>query len=296
LHQVLEIDPHYAPAWVELARNFISKAGSDIVSSQEGYARAREAAEKALAIDPDYAPAHARLAFIAEVENDAGAAKHYERGLALDPTDLDVLGNAAFFLASLGRLDEALALDEAIVRRDPVNTSALYDLGYDQRFSGRYDEAIASYRTALSLNPARGQVHSELGLALLLKGDAAGALAEIEQETIETYRMEGLPMAYHALGRKADSDTALAALIAKYEKDSSYNIAYVYAFRGEPDQAFAWLDKALDYHDPGLSEIVPNNLFDKIHSDPRWLPFLRKIGKAPDQLAKIKFKVTLPPQ
>ena len=106
--------------------------------------------------------------------------------------------------------------------------------------------------------------------------------------------MIGLPMAYHALGRKADSDAALAALIAKDEKDAPYNIAYVYAFRGEADKAFAWLDKAVEYGDPGLGEIVTENLFDKIHADPRWLPFLRKIGKAPEQLAKIEFKVTLP--
>ena len=65
--------------------------------------------------------------------------------------------------------------------------------------------------------------------------------------------MIGLPMAYHALGRKADSDAALAALIAKYEKDWAYNIAYVYAFRGEADKAFEWLDKAVEYGDPGLS-------------------------------------------
>ena len=133
-------------------------------------------------------------------------------------------------------------------------------------------------------------------MALLLKGDAAGALAEIEQETSEAYRMVGLPMTYHALGRKTDSDSALAALVAKYEKDGSYNIAYVYAFLGDADQAFEWLDKALEYHDPRLTDIVTENLFDKIHSDPRWLPFLRKIGKAPDQLAKIKFNVALPPQ
>ena len=131
-------------------------------------------------------------------------------------------------------------------------------------------------------------------MALLLKGDAKGALAEIEQETSEAWKMIGLPMAYHALGRKADSDAALAALIAKYEKDGPYNIAYVYAFRGEADQAFEWLDKAVEYGDPGLGEIVTENLFDNIHADPRWLPFLRKIGKAPEQLAKIKFKVTLP--
>ena len=85
---MLEIDPRYAPAWLGLARNLINKAFSGIVSSQEGYPRARELAEKALAIDPDYAPAHATLGYIATVENDdAGAAKHYERALALDPTD-----------------------------------------------------------------------------------------------------------------------------------------------------------------------------------------------------------------
>ena len=91
---------------------------------------------------------------------------------------------------------------------------------------------------------------AQLGIALLLKGDAQGALAEIEQETSEIYKMIGLPMAYHALGRKADSDAALAALIAKSEKDGPYNIAYVYAYRGEADKAFAWLDKAVEYRRP----------------------------------------------
>jgi TolB-like protein/Tfp pilus assembly protein PilF/predicted Ser/Thr protein kinase len=294
LHQALDIDPRYAPAWERLAANFISKAILDIVSRQEGFARAREAVEKALAIDPDYAPAHALLGSIAMRENDdAGAAKHFERALALDATDLSVLNNAAIFLSDIGRLDEALALQEANVRRDPVNTAALFNLGLYQRSSGRYDEAIASARTALSLG--MGSAHHLLDAALLLKGDAAGALAEMEKDTGDDDRMIGLAMAYHALGRKADSDNALAAMIAKYKKEDFYNIACVYAFRGEADQAFAWLDKALEHHEL-LSQIVTENLFDKIHSDPRWLPFLRRIGKAPDQLAKIKFKVTLPPQ
>ena len=130
---------------------------------------------------------------------------------------------------------------------------------------------------------------------MLLENHAPAALAEIEQEKNEPARLIGLPMVYHALGRKADSETALTTLIAKFEKDWSYNIAYVYAFRGDSDKAFEWLDKAMQYRDPGLSDIVRENLFDKIHSDPRWLPFLRKIGKAPEQLAKIQFKVSLPP-
>ncbi len=291
--QVLEIDPRYAPAWNELARNFGNKTGMGLLSNQEGFARAREAAKKALAIDPDYAPAHARLGWIAMYgENDlAGAARHFQRALALDPTDLDVLRDAATFLVTLGRLDEALALQEAMVRRDPVNVSVLNNSGNSQRSAGQYDVAIASFRTVLSLSPGRGAAHCFLGTALMQKGDATAALAEIEQEKSEVWRMIGLPMAYCALGRKADADAALATLIAKFEKESPSNIASVYAFCGDADKAFEWLDKAVTYQDPGLSEIVTENLFDKIHSDPRWLPFLRKIGKAPDQLAKIEFKV-----
>jgi tetratricopeptide (TPR) repeat protein len=290
--QVLEIDPRYAPAWSELARNFYNKTNVGMLSNQEGYAHAREAAEKALAIDPEYAPAHARLGWIAMSDNDlAGAARHFQRALALDPTDLDVLGNAAVLLQSLGRLEEGLALNEACARRDPVNVIALYNLGLSQRSAGRYDAAIASFRTVLSLSPSKGGTHAQFGLGLMQKGDAAAALAEIEQEKNEVLRMIGLPMVYCALGRKADAGAAVDALIAKYEKDWAYNVAYVYAFCGDADRAFEWLDKAVAYQDPGLSEIVRENLFDKIHSDPRWLPFLRKIGKAPDQLAKIEFKV-----
>jgi len=259
-------------------------------------ARAREAATKALAIDPEYAPAHAWLGYVSMIDDNdlAGAAQHYKRALALDPANLDVLRNSAALLEALGRLDEALSLGEAIVLRDPVNVSALYNLGIYQRYAGRLDEAIASSRTVLSLSPGRGNAHAQLGTAVLLKGDAKGALAEIEQETNELWKMIGLPMAYQALGRKADSDASLAALIAKWEKNSPYNIAYVYAYRGEADKAFDWLDKAVEYGDPGIGDIAVENLFDKIHADPRWLAFLRKVGKAPEQLANIEFKVTLP--
>jgi TolB-like protein/Flp pilus assembly protein TadD len=290
--QVLEIDPRYAPAWHELARNFLNKTNLGLLPNSEGLARAREAEEKALSIDPNYAPAHAGLGRIAMVNNDfVSAAKHFERALALDPNDINVLGNSATFLQSLGRLQEALALNEAIVRRDPVNVIALNRLGVAQQCTKQFDAAIASFRSVLSLSPGSGGAHSAMCEALLLKGDAPRALAEIEQEKSEVWRLIGLPMAYHALGRETESDSALSTLIARSEKDWSYNIAYVYAFRGEADKAFEWLDKAVQYQDPGLSQIVGENLFDNIHSDPRWLPFLRKLGRAPEQLAKIQFKV-----
>jgi TolB-like protein/Tfp pilus assembly protein PilF len=295
--KVLAIDPRYAPAWGGLAGNFANRVNLGLLSGPEGNAKSREAALRALSIDERYAPAHARLGLIAMYgDNDlATAAWHFERALALDPADLGVLNTSALLLESLGRLDDALALAKVLVRRDPVNVSALFNLGLYQRYAGQLDAATATYRTVLSLVPGRGNAHAQLGSALLLKGDAKSALGEIEQETIESWKMFGLPMAYHALVRKADSDAALAALINKHEKDAPYNIAYVQAFRGDSDKAFEWLDKAVEYNDSGLADVVSENLFGKIHSDPRWLPFLRKIGKAPEQLAQIKFKVTLPP-
>src|SRR6185295_7987622 len=180
--KVLAIDPRYAPAWYGLAANFSSEVSQGLLSNKEGFAQAREAAVKALTIDPDYAPAHARLGWIAmTADNDlAGAAQHFNSALALDPSDLDVLRNSATLLQSLGRLDEALALSEAVVRRDPVNVSAIYNLGISQRDAGRLDASIGSFRTVLSLAPRRGNAHANLGIVLLLKGDASGALAEVE--------------------------------------------------------------------------------------------------------------------
>src|SRR5262249_21340209 len=153
--QALEIDPRYAAAWHGLAANFINKPNTGVLSSQEGFAHGREAAEKPLAIDPDYAPANPALGWVAMYgDNDpAAAARHYQRALALDSTDVRVLADAASFLQSLGRLDEAVALEEAVFRRDSVNVTTLFNLGYSQREAGRYDAAIASFRTLLSLSP-----------------------------------------------------------------------------------------------------------------------------------------------
>jgi TolB-like protein len=257
-------------------------------NTPEAFTQSDALFRQVLEIDPRYAPAwdglaknffnKASIGLLPNSEAYARSREAAEKALAIDP-------NYAPAHAGLGRIGMCN------MRRDPVNVSALYNLGSIQQFAGQFDAAIASIRTVLSLSPGRAPAHYDICVAMLLKGDAPAALAEIEQEKSEAWRLIGLPMAYHALGRKTESDAALATLIAKFEKDWSYNIAHVYAFRGEADKAFEWLDKAVQYQDPGLVQILPENLFDKIHSDPRWLPFLRKIGRAPEQLAKIEFKV-----
>ena len=131
-------------------------------------------------------------------------------------------------------------------------------------------------------------------VALLEKGEPEAALAAIQQESSAPFRLIGLALAYHALGQAVESDAALAALIEKYEQGWAYNIAYVLAFRSEADRAFEWLDRAVKYNEPGLSRIAVYIIFANIRSDPRWLPFLESIGKSPEQLAAIEFKVRLP--
>ena len=276
LHRVLEIDPAYAPAWGGLAANLANKAVSGRMSPQEGFTRAREANTRALQIDPQYAPAYAGLAFIAMYGDSdfAAAAKYLEHAFALDPANARVLGNSATLLNLLGRRNEALALRKAITVRDPVNVNAIFNLGTSQINAGRLDDAVATYRTVLSLSPENGIAHYQMGIAMLIEGDANGALAQFEQEPTEVFRMIGLPMAYHALGRKAESDAALARLIAKYQKDATYNIAGIHAFRGEADRAFESLEKERK-NGGTFAEIVVDPVFANLYRDPRWVSFRR---------------------
>ena len=88
-------------------------------------------------------------------------------------------------------------------------------------------------------------------------------------------------MAYHALGQVVESDAALTELIGKRGQHCPKCIADVLAYRGEADRAFAWLDKAVAYGDPDLTSIAMGNMFSNLYEDPRWLPFLERIGRSP---------------
>ncbi len=294
--QALAIAPDYIAAWDGLAAVYSDQTDRGLRPVDEGYALARGAADKALAIDPDDPQGHARHGWIAIVYDGdlAAAARHLERALELEPTDLDILGDAAALAESLGRMDEAIALQEYVVACDPVNARERRHMGISYLFAGRLDDAIASFRTALTLSPGHLSVQTLIGTALLLKGEPEAALAAVQQESGPGWRLNGLVMAYHALGQAAMSDAALAKVIELVEQVAAYNIAYVLAFRGEADRAFEWLDKAVQYNDPGLSQIAMEPRFANIRTEPRWLPFLESIGKSPEQLAAIRFDVTLP--
>jgi len=294
--QALALDPAYAAAWVGLASVYCDQVNNSLRLADEGVRLAREAIAKALEIDPEYAPARAQLGWIAiYYDRDlAAAARYLELALEQEPANPDIIITAGVLARRLGRLDQAIAIAEYLVSGDPVDASGYYDLGLAYRYAGRLDDAIAQFRTVLRLNPGYGNAHAIIGAMLLQKGDARAALAETLQEDSAQFRLHSLSNVYFALGRKAESDAALADMIRKYEKTGAVMIAGSMAYRGDASRAFEWLDKAVRDHDTSLGVIADSPVFANIHSDPRWLPFLRKIGLAPEQLAAIKFDVKLP--
>ena len=293
--QVLEIDPTAARAWTGMALVYINLSRRDLLPWDEGHALARDATEKALAIDPGFAGAYNSLGLVElDMGNLREAARHFMRSLEIEPTNLGTISNASGVAANLGRVELMVALDEYYVSRDPLNPTGHNNLGVSYTSAGRFDDAIASLRTTLSLSPGYLGAEAALGKALLLRGYSQAAHEAFEREAIEGFRMLGVVMSLHALGKTTASDEALAAMIDEHGEHWAYNIAYALAFRREPDRAFEWLDKAVEHADPGLNEIPTEPLFANLHDDSRWAPFLEKIGKSPEALGAIEFDVRLP--
>jgi TolB-like protein len=293
--KALEIDPNYAPAWLGLSAMYAGKADLGMLPLAEGMERSREMAHKALAIDPQYGLAHAGLGWLAlKYDHDlAAAAPHFEQALALSPNDMDILSLAFELSRALGRVDLEVPLGEYFVTRDPLNPGTHIFLGNAYFNAGRWEDAITSLRTALKLDPTRVFQHERIGDALLLSSDYEGALSEYEKLPQGPGRLGGLACAYHDLGQAKESDAALSELIEKH-KNWATAIALAFTYRGENDRAFEWLEKAVVNRDSELSSLPSNLWFKNLHDDPRWLPFLRKIGKAPEQLAAIKFELEVP--
>ena len=296
LKQALAIEPSYEKAWIQLSYVYMDQADSGQRPVAEGYRLSREAANKALAINPESASAYAQLGQIAlAYDSDLiVAATQMKRAITLEPENVFVLANIGSLALTLGLADKAIAFYEKVQAIDPLSAGIHATLGSAYLAYGNLDESIASYRSALSLSPEYIGAHYSIADALLTKGQLQEALAEVQLEPDESWRLIGLAMTQHALGDKDKSNVALNELIQKFEKESAYNIAYVYAYRAEADRAYEWLNKAVSFQDTGLSVIITQARFTNIHKDPRWLPFLRKIGKAPEQIAAIKFDAKLP--
>lgn len=272
-------DPANALAHAWLARARLEEAGQGWIPVADGYRAARNAAEVAIAADSNLADGYEALAFEQSAyEWDWEAAgTNYRRALELEPGNADVLRTAALLMMKLGRYDEAIIGLRKAVERDPTAAAAYSNLSYAFGAAGRWRESETAARSALALGPNAILRHFNLARALVFQGKPNEALREVELETKESWRLMGLAIAYHALGRKAESDRALADFEEKYATFSAMQIAEVHAFRGEVDGAFEWLERACRQRDPGVTDLLDDPWLAGMREDPRYVSLLKRV-------------------
>lgn len=285
LEQVLAIAPDYSPALLAMA-NAHGQGLNRLVE-------AREWVDRAVANDPNYAPAIALLGYIAIEQGElVTAARFISRAVSLDPADPDVLLAALSLNNALGRTEEHVGLAQLVVARDPVNVGAYWELGLSQWMAGRFDESILAAQTLLTLNPEAVFGHYLVAVSLLYKGELQEALTEIEQEPDEVFRLICSIQIYHALGEIETSELLLQEFIAKYRTEIPYFAAMLFAYLEEPDLAFEYLDKAVEELALGLLGILGNRDFSNLYQDPRWPQLLERIDRSPAEIDAIVFDVS----
>ena len=196
----------------------------------------------------------------------------------LEPGSTDLPSYRATLEEARGRLNEAIELRKRTIALDPLCSSCYLFLGFDLYEAGQYDEANTMLQKALELDPQQEFVHFHRCQLLLARGRPQEALVEIQQETNDWLKLTGEAFAYHSLGRQQASEAALRELIAKYGGDAAYQVAEVYAYRGEVDKALEWLNRAYQQHDSGLMGLKSDGLFKGLRQNPRYIELLKKMA------------------
>jgi TolB-like protein/Flp pilus assembly protein TadD len=279
--RAIMIDPSYAPAWGGLGWAYFRQVANGYIPVLPGLQKVNAAAEKGIELDPTLAEPYQLVSLVKMTGSHdwAGARAALDKALQVDPTNLSALIADAHLTRTVGNLDDALAKFRQTLDRDPLDLLNRRYLVRVLYFAGRLDEAESTIRQVLEMSPSFPAAHYELGRILLARGQVAAAVSEFEAEKNSGWRQFGLPLGYHAAGRSADANAALAALLAD-SAGSEFQVAETYAYFGNPDEAFRWLDRAID-HDPGIQWLRGNPLFKGISADPRWAALLRKLNLPP---------------
>ena len=275
-------DPHYGLAYAALSKSWWALGDITGENVAEANRKAREAAERAVAEEPNLADGHSALGqILVSVDRNAKAAEaSYRRAAALAPASVEPKIGLASVIADFGQIEEAVELLQEAVRLEPLTANAHFDLARLLTSLGRYDEAAKSARKAIELQPGGAGTWEMLALVEAKRGDGEAALKAAAQETDPDWRAYAMALAQQARGDKTAADASLNALIAGHSDDMSFQIATVYAFRGDADKTFEWLDQAYEKQDPGVMAIIDNPFTQDLRSDPRFAAFCKKVGLA----------------
>ena len=283
------LDPGFALAWAGVAQTNLWLAAFSTEGGQKGFdahlASARDAVARALSIEPDLPNGLLARATI-ETNFDFkwnAAAQTVSKALALAPADPNIVIAAANLEIARGNMDRAIELYRKAVELDPVSAQARTFLAFNLAATKRFAEARAEFPRVVELNPAAPWAHAGLGLSYLLENKFEEAATAAQADEGEWCRLLIVSCARWAQNRVTESDAALAQLTANESETAAYQIAEVYAYRGEKDRAFEWLERARRQRDPGLPSLRKDPLLTNLHGDPRWNAFLRTMGLVDDQ-------------
>jgi serine/threonine-protein kinase len=277
--QAIRLDPDYALAYAERSESW-TFIGDLTGQHEPAWSKARSDAEKAVAVAPDLAEAHAALGWVrffidwkfAEGLSELKRAKELSPA---NPTANDLLARVIVYL---GRIDEAERQARQAVELDPLSVIAQGNLARVLLFAGKLDEADAAARKAADLQPASASSHRSQVVVAVLRGNRETALREAQLEPDEGYRRFELALAQQIHGEPQAADAVLADLIANGRDQLAYQIAEVYAVRGETDKAFEWLQIAFDNRDTGTLTLLVDPLLRGLRDDPRYKSLLIKLG------------------
>jgi TolB-like protein/tetratricopeptide (TPR) repeat protein len=279
--RAIALDPGYANAWAQLSTQQASMAdfAADPALREATIDTALASADKAVALAPDLpegytARGNARYRMRWDWQ---GAQADFAKALALDPNRAGTLINYTAVLFTLGRREQGLDVARKAVRSDPLSENAWTSLGRYAEAAGATDESRQAYARALALNPQQNWANFLLGTQLLREGNTEAAIAHY-QRAPEQFRITGMAMAEFTRGNDAASRQLLATLEKDFAIGFAYQIAQIYAWRGEKDPAFDWLGRCFPLHDAGLVRLPFDPAMDPLRSDPRFAALVAKLG------------------
>lgn len=277
LNRAIALDPNYAPAQASLAIAYAQMGFLSIVPRNEASHKAKEAAERALALDDTLAEAHTALAYATFLFDWDwhGSDIEFRRSLELNPNSADAHLLYSLYLTFSGRFDDAIRENQVAIRLDPLNAFVNFNLGWTYYIARRYAEGISFMQDLQRRHPDYPYAHHHLAALYAGLGKCSDALVEAEHNP-------GFDEAF-VFAVCGQSDRALKLVheaeneVGRGKLDPTYP-AWMYSALGQRDEAFRWLDRAIQERSPQVVFIRVMPELDNIRSDPRFKTALKRIG------------------
>jgi DNA-binding SARP family transcriptional activator len=250
--QAVALDSTYGLAYSGLAVTYLRLTMADRsgFSARELQARAEVAAARGVALDDSVAETHVALGWVRMRAHDFAAAEdEFRQAIALDPTDASVHDYLAGLYLVTGRPKEGLAEAQRALELDPLSSSAIADFAHALLFNDRCDEALAQLERIASVRPPLLRAAPVAAQCYAAQHGWAAAIAVLQPQRDRDPIL--LALSGYMLARAGQREEALrveAALVERWRQrhEGAEHVAEVYAGLGDLDQAFAWLDRALD--------------------------------------------------